>query len=40
MNRFGMWFANLMRGRYGTDNLNRFLLVIALILVIADMFIR
>lgn len=40
MNRFGMWFANLMRGRYGNDNLNRFLLIVSLILIIADMFIR
>ena len=40
MNRFGMWFANLMRGRYGNDNLNRFLLIVSLILIIADMFVR
>ncbi len=40
MNRFGMWFANLMRGRYGNDNLNRFLLIVSVILIIADMFIR
>ncbi len=40
MNRFGMWFANMMRGRYGTDNLNRFLLIAALILMIAEVFIK
>ncbi len=40
MNRFGMWFANLMRGRYGNDNLNRFLLIVSVILIIADMFVR
>ena len=39
MNRFGMWFANLMRGRYGNDNLNRFLLIVSVILIIADMFV-
>ena len=40
MNRFGMWFANLMRGRYGTDNLNRFLLIIALVVIVVDIFVR
>ena len=40
MNRFGMWFANLMHGRYGNDNLNRFLLIVSVILIIADMFVR
>ena len=40
MNRFGMWFANLMRCRYGNDNLNRFLLIVSVILIIADMFVR
>lgn len=40
MNRFGMWFANLMRGRYGTDNLNRFLLIVAFAVIIIDMFLR
>ena len=35
-----MWFANLMRGRYGNDNLNRFLLIVSVILIIADMFVR
>ena len=40
MNRFNMWFANLMRGRYGMDNLNRFLLTISLILIVVDLFLR
>ena len=40
MNRFGMWFANFMRGRYGMDNLNRFLLIAAVVILAADLFIR
>lgn len=39
MNRFRMWFANLMRGRYGTDDLNRFLMMIAFVLIVVDIFI-
>ena len=38
MNRFSMWFANMMRGRYGVDQLNRFLLIVALVLIVIDMF--
>ncbi len=40
MNRFGMWFANVMRGRYGMDNLNRFLLIIVFAVIVIDMFLR
>lgn len=40
MNNFRMWLANLMRGRYGTDDLNKFLLVIAVVLIIIDIFVR
>lgn len=40
MNRFSMWFANMMRGRYGVDQLNRFLLIVTLILIVIDMFLR
>ena len=40
MNRFSMWFANMMRGRYGVDQLNRFLLIVALVLIVIDMFVR
>ena len=40
MNRFGMWFANVMRGRDGTDNLNRFLLIAAFVIIVVDMFLR
>ncbi len=40
MNRFGMWFANLMRGRYGTDDLNRFLLIVTLVVIVVDIFVR
>ena len=40
MNRFSMWFANMMRGRYGVDQLNRFLLIVTLILIVIDMFAR
>lgn len=40
MNRFSMWFSNMMRGRYGVDQLNRFLLIVTLILIVIDMFAR
>lgn len=40
MNRFGMWMSEVMRGRYGMDNLNRALMLAALIVIIADMFLR
>lgn len=40
MNRFSMWMANFMRGRYGMDQFNRFLLIAALIIIVADMFFR
>lgn len=40
MNRFGIWFSNVMRGRYGTDNLNRFLLIVAFAVIVVDMFLR
>lgn len=40
MNRFSMWFANMMRGRYGVDQLNRFLMIVALVLIVIDMFVR
>lgn len=39
MNRFSMWLANFMRGRYGMDNLNRFLLIVALIFMVANWFV-
>ena len=39
MNRFGMWFANFMRGRYGSDQFSRFLLIVALVVIVADIFI-
>ncbi len=40
MNRFSMWLANFMRGRYGMDQFNRFLMIVALIVIVADMFLR
>lgn len=40
MNNFRMWLANFMRGRYGTDELNKFLLIVALVLIILDLFVR
>ena len=40
MNRFSMWFANMMRGRYGVDQLNRFLFILTLVLIVIDMFAR
>lgn len=40
MGNFRMWLANFMRGRYGTDDLNKFLLAVALVLIILDLFVR
>lgn len=40
MNRFSMWFANVMRGRYGMDSMNRFLLIVAFVLIVADWILR
>ncbi len=39
MGRFGMWFRNFMMGRYGSDDLNRFILIVTLILIVAGIFI-
>lgn len=39
MNGFRNWMARLMMGRYGTDELNRFLLIIAAILIIIGIFV-
>ncbi|MDO4486151.1 MAG: hypothetical protein Q4C46_06105 [Bacillota bacterium] len=36
MNRFSMWFSGLLRGRYGVDNLNRFLLIASVVLIVLD----
>lgn len=35
-----MWFNNMMRGRYGTDDLNRFLLIVVFIVIVIDIFLR
>lgn len=40
MNRFSMRFAEFMRGRYGMDSFNRFLLIVAFILIVADWILR
>lgn len=40
MNRFGMWFRNYMQGRYGTDDFNRFLVVVTLVLIVIDLFVN
>lgn len=40
MGRFSMWFANLMRGRYGMDQLNRALTIVALIFIVINFFFR
>ena len=40
MGNFRMWLANFMRGRYGTDEFNKFLIAITLILIILDLFVR
>ena len=37
MNRFRYWLQNVMSGRYGVDNLNRFLLYVSLILFLLEM---
>lgn len=40
MDRFRMWFANVMQGRYGTDELNKVLLVLAFALMVLSWFIH
>lgn len=40
MNNLRMWFANYMRGRYGSDELNKFLITITLVLIILDLFVN
>ena len=40
MGRFNMWLANLMRGRYGMDQLNRALMIVALILIVINFFVH
>ncbi len=40
MNRFRWWLTQFMQGRYGTDALNRFLLVAALVLIVVGFFVR
>lgn len=40
MNKFGIWLNGMMRGRYGADSFSRFLLIIALIVILIDMFLR
>ena len=39
MNGFRNWFSRLMIGRYGSDNLNRFLLIICAILIVIGIFV-
>ncbi len=38
MNGFRQWMADIMRGRYGMDDLNRFLLYLSLILIVINIF--
>ena len=38
MNGFRNWFSRYMMGRYGSDELNRFLLIIAAAVIIAELF--
>ena len=38
MNRFNMWMQRLLYGRYGNDSLNRFLLGVGLVMIIAGIF--
>ncbi|NLD19282.1 MAG: hypothetical protein GX663_03410 [Clostridiales bacterium] len=40
MDRFRMWFANVMQGRYGTDELNKVLLVLAFALIAINWFVH
>ena len=40
MGRFNMWLANVMRGRYGMDNLNRTIMIATFILIVINMFVR
>lgn len=40
MNNFRMWLSRMMVGRYGTDDLNRFLLIVAMVLIILGIFFR
>ena len=40
MGSFKMWLANFMRGRYGNDDLNKFLIAVTLVLIIFDLFVR
>lgn len=40
MGRFNMWLANLMRGRYGTDNLNKAIIILTFVLIVINMVIR
>lgn len=40
MNGFRNWFANFMMGRYGNDNLNRFLSYLTLALVVLNIFLH
>jgi len=40
MNRFSMWFSDFMRGRYGMDSFNRFLLIVAFVLIVTDWILR
>ncbi len=40
MGRFNMWLANVMRGRYGMDNLNRAIMIATFILIVINMFVR
>ncbi len=38
MNGFRQWMANIMRGRYGMDDLNRLLLYLSLLLIVLNIF--
>jgi len=39
MNGFRKWFARYMIGRYGNDELNRFLLIVSAILIVIGIFV-
>ena len=39
MGNFRMWLANFMRGRYGNDEFNKFLIIVTFILIVIDIFV-
>lgn len=40
MGRFSMWMQRLMYGRYGSDNLNKFLATVTLVCILLNIFVH